>query len=297
MPDASSLKVIINLLNEYGLSPKKALGQNFLMDKNILNKIVSSLDLNAGDYIVEIGPGLGVLTQALAERACGVLAIDVDVALKPLLYDRYGQNEKIKFLFKDILKTNIEEELKASFGLDLVPAFKVCANIPYNITSPIIFHLLHTCAHMTSATLMMQKEVARRLLAKPGSKDYGRLTVTAAYHAAIELVMPVSRNCFYPRPEVDSAVVRITPFRDKPYKVLDEAVFNSFIKAAFSKRRKTILNICSDFFALNKQLTQELLEAAGIGLSLRPEDLSLGDFVNLVNLFMSRTESNQKNLN
>lgn len=290
MPDASSLNVIKNLLNEYGLSPKKSLGQNFLIDKNILNKIISSLNLNESDFVVEIGPGLGVLTQQLAEKSCGVLAIDIDVTLKPLLYDNYGQNEKIKFFFNDILKTDIEKELKTNFGLDLVPNFKVCANIPYNITTPIIFHLLQNCTNMVSATLMMQKEVAKRLLAKPGSKDYGRLTVTAAFHADIELVMNVSRNCFYPRPEVDSAVVRITPFPDKPYKVLDEAVFNSFIKGAFSKRRKTILNICSDFFSLEKPPTQEILEKTGINPLLRPEDLYLSDFVNLINHFVKKTK-------
>jgi 16S rRNA (adenine1518-N6/adenine1519-N6)-dimethyltransferase len=188
----------------------------------------------------------------------------------------------VRLLFANILEVNLEEELIKAFALPTVQPYQVCANIPYNITTPIIFYLLEKCSHLQSATLMMQKEVAQRIMASPGGKDYGLLTLTTSYYASSELLMNVSRNCFYPRPEVDSAVLRITPRREK-IKVNDELVFKNLLRASFQKRRKTILNIYTEFSGQDKNQIQGLLQQWGISPQARPENLSLDDFVLLAN--------------
>jgi 16S rRNA (adenine1518-N6/adenine1519-N6)-dimethyltransferase len=230
-------------MKKYGLLPKKRLGQNFLLDRNVLTKIADSCAIEPDQYLVEIGPGLGGLTQELAARSRGVLAIEIDNSFEPVLNALASENTNIKFLFRDVLKVDIEAELRRAFELNDIVSYQVCANIPYNITTPIIFQLLETCPRMQAATLLMQKEVAERILAKPGGKDYGRLTLTTAYYANVQHVMNVSRNCFYPQPEVDSSVLKITPLAAKKVMVNHEDVFRSLLRAAFQKRRKTILNI------------------------------------------------------
>lgn len=287
MPDTASISVAREVMDKYSLYPKKSLGQNFLVDKNILKKIVESCDITADEYVVEIGPGLGSLTRELASKARGVLAIDIDSTLKPVLKELKDEYTNISLLFADILKTDIEAELKKAFQLDENISYKVCANIPYNITTPIIFHLLENCSNMESATLMMQKEVSKRLLASPGSKDYGRLTLTTAYYADIKHVTNVSHNCFYPRPEVDSAVVRIKAKQEKDIMVHNEDLFKELLRAAFQKRRKTILNVISGFFKVDKEYSEEKLRKLGIKPELRPENLTIDDFANLVNAFYS----------
>jgi 16S rRNA (adenine1518-N6/adenine1519-N6)-dimethyltransferase len=285
MPDRSSPSGARAILQQYGLHPKKRLGQNFLVDRNVLTRIADSCAISPDQYLVEIGPGLGGLTQELAQRSRGVLAIEVDSAMKPVLAELAAQQDNIRLLFQDILEVDIEAELCKAFALEEIPTYQVCANIPYNITTPIIFQLLERCPAMQAATLMMQKEVGARLLARPGSKDYGRLTLTTAYYAQVESVMPVSRNCFYPRPEVDSVVVRLLPQRPKKVAIKQEEVFKAFIRVAFQKRRKTILNISSEFFQRNKGETGRQLQQLGLAPNLRPENLSLEDVALLVNVF------------
>ncbi len=280
----SSPSVTRGLINKYGLYPKKRLGQNFLLDQNILTKITDSCGITSEQYLVEIGPGLGGLTQELAARAQGVLAIEVDTSLEPALIELVNEHKNVRLLFNDILKVDIEAELKKAFNLPDFVKYQICANIPYNITTPILFQLLEKCPNMQAATLMMQKEVGARLLAHPGSKDYGRLTLTTAYYADVQHVINVSRNCFYPSPDVDSVVLRIVPKQEKIL-IYQEKVFRDLVRVAFQKRRKTILNISTDFFHLDKGETGKKLEGLGLAANLRPENLSIDDIARLVNAF------------
>ena len=291
MPDRSSPSGVRTMMQRHGLFPKKRWGQNFLVDRNVLSKIADSCAISADQYILEIGPGLGGLTQELAHRSRGVLAVEVDATLEPVLRELATSNPGIKIIFQDILKAEIEAEIQKAFDLPAIEPYQVCANIPYNITTPIIFKLLENCPHMVSATLMMQKEVGQRLMASPGSKDYGRLTIMAAYYADIEHVMDVSRQCFYPRPDVDSIVLRIIPQHPQKIPINNEPAFKGFIRAAFQKRRKTILNITSDFFSLDKHASEEKLQALGLQPNLRPENLSLEDVARLINAFAPRANA------
>ena len=288
MLKTTSISNLQILLNQYDLYPKKRWGQNFLVDANIVDKIVQAAQINENDFIVEIGPGLGALTQALAAKAKGVLSIDIDHSLEKPLREVLKGYDNSKLLFNDILKVNLEEELQKAFHLSETPRYKVCANIPYNITTPIIFNLLENCSNLESATLMMQKEVAARILAKPNSKDYGLLTLMIAYYAEARLGLNVSRHCFYPKPEVDSSVINIIPHHNPIVAAEDEAIFKNFIKLAFQKRRKTLLNICSDYFKIEKSLANSLLQEININPLHRPENLNLQDFAMVVNAFMIR---------
>lgn len=285
MPDMSSPTAVKNIMQLYGLFPKKRLGQNFLVDRNVLSRIADSCEITPEQYLVEIGPGLGSLTKELAIRSRGVLAIEIDTNMEPILNELACEYDNIKVLYQDILKVNIEAEIQKVFNLEEIVPYKVCANIPYNITTPIIFQLLEKCPHMQSATIMMQKEVGERLLALPGRKEYGRLTITTAYYSAIQHIMNVSRNCFYPRPDVDSIVLKIIPQKYKKVLINDEAVFKDLIRIAFQKRRKTILNIVSAFFGMGKAETEERLRKLGLEANLRPENMSIEDIALLVNSF------------
>jgi len=286
MADPTSPTAARAILQHYGLHPKKRLGQNFLVDRNVLTKIAEASSLSTEQYVIEIGPGLGGLTRELAQRCRGVLAIEIDRSLQPVLEDLSAEHPNVRLLFSDVLEVDLEAGLRQAFTLAGPLDYRVCANIPYNITSPIIFKLLEQCPGMKSATLMMQKEVGLRLLAKPGSKDYGRLTLTTAYFARVETVMAVSRNCFYPRPEVDSIVVKLIPNPDR-IPTEREDMLHNFIRAAFQKRRKTILNISADFFGRDKEETGRIIESLGLSAQLRPENLSLPDFARLVEALLS----------
>lgn len=285
MSDTGSFSTAREVMEAYHLFPKKNFGQNFLVDKNILKKIADSCDITSEDYLVEIGPGLGALTQELAQRCQGVLAIDIDQMLEPVLRNLADEYKNIELYFQDILDVDLEAILAQKFDLKGPVSYKVCANIPYNITTPIIFKLLEDCPHMASATLMMQKEVSTRLLAKPNNKDYGRLTLTTQYYANVEHVMNVSRNCFYPKPEVDSAVVRIIPVEGNKVNIKNEEMFKAFLRTAFSKRRKTILNISAGFFNKPKPEMEIILQQIGIASNLRPENLSIETYADLINSF------------
>lgn len=290
MQKRTSLSTVQNLLKEYQLAPRKRWGQNFLVDENIVKNISKQADINKEDYVIEIGPGLGALTVELALAAKGVLCIDIDEGLKEALDEVSQCFSEVKIIFADILKLDIEKEIERVFELKQVPGYKVCANIPYNITTPIVFQLLENCPHMKSATLMMQKEVAHRILAQPGNKDYGLLTLMVTYYCKAEFLFNVSRNCFYPRPEVDSSVIKLTPYENKPVKIADQKLFKSFIRSAFQKRRKTILNIASSFFGFSKAEAVALLEKAQVVPSIRPENLKLDDFARIINLIPPQEE-------
>jgi 16S rRNA (adenine1518-N6/adenine1519-N6)-dimethyltransferase len=293
MVSPASISTVRKMMERYELHPKKKWGQNFLVDQNILNKIITACKLEQDSLVVEIGPGMGALTQRLADTGSRVLSIDIDQQLKPILEESVGGYENVRVIFGDILEHNLEQELIQAFGLAKITPYKVCANIPYNITTPIIFNLLEQCPNLQAAVLMVQKEVAVRLAAGPGNKDYGLLTLNVAYYAEVEMITQVSHNCFYPRPEVDSSVVKITPYPDgrKKVTVKDEQVFKHFMKAAFQKRRKTILNSCVSFFKLQKAEAIRLLQEVQINPETRPEQLTLENFARITDMFWKQGAS------
>lgn len=292
MMDRVSPSGVREIMRYYGLYPKKRWGQNFLVDRNVLKKITDACDVGPGQYVFEIGPGLGSLTEELAQHSNGVLAVEIDNSLGPVLKHLALGNDKIRVIFEDIQKIDIESEIQKAFNLTNSPSYRVCANIPYNITTPIIFKLLEQCPHMQSATLMLQKEVGVRLMASPGSKDYGRLTIMVGYYAEVEHLMDVSRNCYYPRPEVDSVVLKLTPWEHKRFRLIDEDVFRNFVSMGFQKRRKTILNITSEFFNLGKEVSRIKIKDVGLDPHLRPENLDLRNIIDLVNTFLEDEKTN-----
>ncbi len=250
-----------------------------------MTRIADAAVLDKSQYIVEIGPGLGALSRELARRGRGLLTIDIDQRLEAVLQETMAGFDNVRLLFNDILKTDIEAELQKQFELNEMVTYKVCANIPYNITTPIIFKLLESCPHLQSATLMMQKEVGERILAKPGSKDYGRLTVAAAYHAKVEKVIQVSRNCFYPKPEVDSIVLKFIPHSKKILAPDEEIVLQQILNGFFQQRRKTILNLIVNIFQIDKNIAAEKLQMIALAPALRPENLDFYDYIKLVKAF------------
>lgn len=264
--------------HELGLRPKKRLGQHFLVDHHQLERIARACELQPDDYVVEIGPGWGFLTAYLAERARGVLAVEVDQALAPVLEAALAGYPNVRLLFADVLRVDLEDEVRRAFSLQGEVRFAVCANLPYYITTPIIFALLERARGLQSAVVMVQREVAERLVARPGSADYGLLTVMVAYRARVEMVGRVPAACFWPRPEVESAVVRLVPHRQPPVRVEDEQRFRRLVRTAFQKRRKTMLNIVAAAFEVDKARGAACLQRAGIDAQRRPETLSLEEF-------------------
>ncbi len=275
-------------LSQFRLAPHRKWGQNFLSDENIARKIVEYCRLESDDYVVEIGPGLGALTPVLAARCQRLLAVEIDRGMEMPLREALKDTPNAQLLFADILGVDLESHIAEAFQLEELPSFKVCGNIPYNITSPIIFSLLQSCPHLVRAVLMIQKEVAERLLAKPGSKDYGLLTLSVRYHCDVEYLTTVSKHCFYPQPEVESAVVALTPIAGKRVKVADEAMLFEFMRACFQKRRKTMLNNCSGFFRRNKEEIALVLDRGGISCEARPENLFLEQYAQIVDSFAAQ---------
>jgi len=281
--DRATLSGLKELMRVHGLKPKKMYGQNFLVDKNILYKIIAASGVESTDIVLEIGPGMGALSEQLALTAQGVLAVEIDQGLQDILIELEQQYPNLHILWGDILKTDIEAELALRWGEQALNSYRVCANIPYQITSPILFKLLLECPRMVSASLMMQKEVANRLLASPGGKDYGRLTVMAHYYAEIELLMMVSRHCFYPQPKVDSAVVKIKPRGDDRTEVNTERL-DRIVRAAFQQRRKTLVNALAPVWPGDKASLQAQLEALGLDPQARPEMISPAAFIRLAEM-------------
>jgi 16S rRNA (adenine1518-N6/adenine1519-N6)-dimethyltransferase len=279
------LSGVRRILRQFQLRPRKRWGQNFLNDNNIARKIVEHCDLSPDDYLLEIGPGLGALTPLLARQCQKLLAIDIDRAMEGPLREALQGIDNVVLLFADILSLDIEAQIQESLHLEELKSFKVCGNIPYNITSPIIFSLLESCPHLSQATLMIQKEVAQRLRALPDTKDYGMLTLAVAYHCEVEYVATVSKHCFYPQPEVESAVVRLKPIPGKRIQVKSESRLFGFMKACFQKRRKTILNISAVYFGIEKKEVAHTLQKLGISPQARPENLHLEQFAYIVESF------------
>lgn len=269
------------ILKRFDLKAKKSLGQNFLIDLNILGKIVSAAELDGTKGALEIGPGIGALTQQLAKQAGRVVAVEIDQRMLPVLEETLGGYDNAEVVHADVLKLDLAELFRSKFaGLSGV---SVVANLPYYVTTPIVMKLLEERLPLENIVVMVQKEVAERMAARPGTKDYGSLTVAVQYYCEPEVVTIVPHTVFVPQPNVDSAVIRLKVRKEPPVEVGDERMYFEVVQASFAQRRKTITNnLLSRFFTKEtKPQLETALQEAGIDPSRRGETLSLGEFAKL----------------
>ncbi len=280
--DNATLSGVRSLLATEDLRPHKGLGQNFLVDKNIIQKIADAAQIAPHDVVLEIGTGLGALTLYLAEAATRVVTVEIDKKLIPIIQKIFDSRSNITLITGDILAVNWEREL---YGFLIGPQdrFIICANLPYYITSPIIFRILENKQKVKRAVLMVQREVADRLLATPGTKDYSLLTVMVSRMAEVELVTRVSRNCFYPSPDVDSTVIKLVPRSEPQVAVEREEVFAALVRAAFQARRKTMLNVLVNSGLADRDIAIKTLESLGVEPKRRGETLSVEEFARIAN--------------
>ncbi|MCL2840848.1 MAG: 16S rRNA (adenine(1518)-N(6)/adenine(1519)-N(6))-dimethyltransferase RsmA [Defluviitaleaceae bacterium] len=283
MIDLSTRAGVRHVIEQYGLQTKKKLGQHFLVDGHVLGKIIAAANVGEGDTVLEIGPGIGSMTQALAAHAGHVIAVELDKMLVPVLNTLFA-DAPVTIVQGDILRM----DLKALLATHTETPVKVVANLPYYITTPVIFYLLESGLPFESITVMIQKEVAQRMAAKPSSKDYGALTLAVQYYADVEVAANVPVNCFMPRPAVDSAVAHLK-ILDKPRVDGDKDMIFKVIHAAFGKRRKTLLNAISSaggvFDPFDKGEIAQMIESAGFNPQVRGETLDIFQFAKLAEVF------------
>lgn len=269
-----SPKVMKDILDRYGFKFSKSLGQNFLIDGNIINKIADTADLDEKSGVLEIGPGFGTLTQVLCGKAKKVVAIEVDKSLERVHKETLNY-DNLKIIYDDFMKVDVNKLIEEEFnGLDV----KIVANLPYYITTPIIMKILEEKYKISKIVVMVQKEVAQRLNSLPGSKDYGAITLAVQYRADTEIAMLVPNTVFMPRPKVDSAVIEFNILNAPRIKVEDEELLFNVIKASFGQRRKTILNGLCNNLKISKEVVKETLENVGIDPGIRGETLGLEQF-------------------
>ena len=273
----------LQVLDKYNFNFRKNFGQNFLIDDHILTKIVDAAEITKDDCVLEIGPGIGTMTQYLCERAGKVIAVEIDNSLIPILEDTLSEYDNVTILNQDILKVNIPELAEKYNGGRPI---KVVANLPYYITTPSVMGLFESHVPLASITVMVQKEVAERMQTGPGSKDYGALSLAVAYYSKAEVVAVVSPNCFIPRPKVESSVIRMTVHEKSPVSVCDEALLFSIIRATFNQRRKTLVNSLSNanLPGVTKDKVREALVQMGKPETVRGETFTLEEFAMLTNL-------------
>lgn len=267
------------IIETFNVRPIKSLGQNFLVDNNVIQKIISVSEIDKDDVIVEVGPGVGSLTYQLAQIGSKIIAVEIDKYLIPLLNENLKQFSNVQIINSDILKLNLNEVLDSSKNI------KIISNLPYYITTPVIMKFIEEDLNIDLMVLMMQKEVARRIVATPGTKDYGVLSVIIQYYSMPEIMFNVSNNCFIPKPEVESSVIKLKINKTPPVKVYNKQIFFKTIKASFEQRRKTLLNsLCnSKHFNKSKEEMKVILNNLGINETLRGETLSIDQFANLSN--------------
>lgn len=284
----------IAVLQKYHFNFQKKFGQNFLIDTHVLEKIIDAAGVTKEDFVLEIGPGIGTMTQYLAEAAREVTAVEIDKNLIPILADTLSGYDNITVINEDILKLDIGKIAEEKNGGRPI---KVVANLPYYITTPIIMGLFESHVPIDSITIMVQKEVADRMQEEPGSKEYGALSLAVQYYAKPEIVAIVPPNCFMPRPKVGSAVIRLTRHEQTPVKVENEKLMFRIIRASFNQRRKTLANSLSNFpeIRLEKELIQQSIEELGLPVNVRGERLSLEQFAKLSNIIGKKIE-NQSDL-
>ena len=273
----------IEILKKYQFSFQKKFGQNFLIDTHVLDKIIRAADIGKDDMVLEIGPGIGTMTQYLAEAAGKVIAVEIDRNLIPILEDTLGSYENVRIINEDVLKLDLRKLVQDENGGKPV---KVVANLPYYITTPIIMGLFEGDVPVSSITVMVQKEVAERMKSGPGNKDYGALSLAVQYYADTYLVANVPPNCFMPRPKVGSAVIRLTRHERPPVEAEDEKLMFDIIRASFNQRRKTLANGLnnSDRLDFSKETIVNAIERLGKGTGVRGEMLTLKEFAELSNM-------------
>ncbi len=271
------------LLNKYDFSFSKSLGQNFLTDKGVLDKIISAADIKEGDFVLEIGPGAGTLTRRILKQGAKCVAVEIDKALLPIIGEATEEFEKFCLVNEDILKVDIKELTEKEFD---GKGFKVVANLPYYITTPIVMKLLEDRLPIISMVLMVQKEVADRMCAKEGGKDYGALSVAVNYYCQGEKIVQAMPHCFIPQPKVASSVVLLKRIDEKSYGVNNEKLFFAIVKSAFSQRRKTLVNALSKspYVNFEKEVVCKSLNEMGLREDIRGEKLSVESFARLSNL-------------
>ena len=281
----SDPKKTIEVIQKYQFAFQKRFGQNFLIDAHVLEKIVSAAGITKDDCVLEIGPGIGTMTQYLAESAGQVIAVEIDTNLLPILADTLKDYSNVKVINQDILKVDINELVKEyNNGRPI----KVVANLPYYITTPIIMGLFESNVPIDNITAMVQKEVADRMQVGPGSKDYGALSLAVQYYASPYIVANVPPNCFIPRPNVGSAVIRLTRYQEPPVQVKDPKLMFKLIRASFNQRRKTLQNGLNNSpeISFSKEEITKAIESLGVSPSVRGEALSLEQFAQLANYFV-----------
>ncbi len=276
-------KNTIEVLQKYNFNFQKKFGQNFLINTGILEDIIDAAEITKDDFVLEIGPGIGTMTQYLCESAREVIAVEIDKNLIPILKDTLSTYDNVEVLNEDILKVDIKtlaEERNAGKPI------KVVANLPYYITTPIIMGLFESHVPIDSITIMVQKEVADRMQEGPGSKEYGALSLAVQYYAHPEIVVNVPPSCFMPQPKVGSAVIRLTRHPQPPVDVENEKLMFQIIRASFNQRRKTLANGLNNFPGLNlsKEVIQQCIEELGVPVTVRGEALSLEQFAQLSNI-------------
>ena len=287
MRDLWSPAKVAEILKQHHFYTAKSLGQNFLVDANIINKIISAAEISSQDLVIEIGTGIGVLTGALAEKAHKVIAVEVDKRLIPILEDTLAAYNNIDVVLADAMKVNFDrlahEKTGGFFGNE-AKSYKLVANLPYYITTPLIMHLLTNKFNLDSLVIMVQKEVAMRMAARPNNKDYGAMTVAVQYYTRPEIVFKVPRTVFFPQPEVDSAVVKLQRRKNPAVEVKDESIFFKVVRAAFGQRRKTLLNaLAGSDMGIAKEKLTEVLSEVNIDGRRRGETLSMEEFALIAN--------------
>ena len=266
------------IMKKYNITANKNYGQNFLIDESVVNGIIENADITKNDLIIEIGPGLGTLTSRLLENAGKVICVELDKNMIKILNDRFSLYKNFELINNDILKIDIEKLIKQNSEYK---NFKVVANLPYYITTPIIMKLLENKLNLNSITVMVQKEVAQRLAEKPGGKNTGAITYTINYYTNPKIVINVSKNCFIPSPKVDSSVIKLEILKKPKINVINEELFFKIIKSAFIQKRKTLINSLSNNGIADKITLENILLKLNIDTKIRAEQLTLDDFANI----------------
>lgn len=279
----NAYKETMFILKKYNITASKNLGQNFLIDDNVIENIVEAANIKNNDLVIEIGPGLGTLTKRLLEKAKKVIAIELDNKMIKVLNERFSLYKNFELINDDVLKVDLKKIISDNRKEINIENVKVVANLPYYITTPIIMKLLESQLDIESITVMVQKEVAKRLTAKPGEKLGGAITYSVNYYCEPEEVTIVPNSSFIPEPEVESEVIKLVLRKEAPVKVKNEELFFKFIKASFMQRRKTLINGITNSGIIEKEEFKKLLNKVGLDERVRGENLTLEDFARLVN--------------
>ena len=278
------------IMKKYNIRANKALGQNFLINENVLEKIVESSEIDKNDLVIEIGPGLGTLTKYLLEKAGKVICIELDKKMINILEDRFNLYDNFEVRNQDVLKVDLKEVIKKEKQNTFIKNVKIVANLPYYITTPIIMKLLEDELDLESITVMIQKEVADRLIAIPGKKNTGAITYSVYYYSIAEGILEVDKDSFIPEPEVTSKVIKLNIRQKPPVEVKNKEIMFKIIKSAFMQRRKTLLNALTNTkIFINKEEGIKILQQLNLNENVRAENLSIQDFADITNIILQKT--------